>query len=59
MKNLNYDELREINGGNVPTAYYMDSDVIQANWNGFKPWLSIVGRTLVGLGKEIIRAVAL
>ena len=59
MKNLNEEELRTINGGNVPTAYYMDDDVINANWKIMKPWLGIVGRTILGLGKEILREVLL
>jgi hypothetical protein len=59
MKNLNCEEMKAINGGNVPTAYYMDDDVINANWSGMKPWLGIVGRTIVGLGKEILRAFCL
>jgi len=35
MKNLNFEELKTINGGNVPVAYYMDDDVINANKNVF------------------------
>jgi bacteriocin-like protein len=31
MKNLSKDDLMSINGGHVPTAYYMDRDVIRAN----------------------------
>jgi len=31
MKNLSKDELVIINGGQVPTAYYMDNDVIKTN----------------------------
>jgi hypothetical protein len=55
MENLNDVELRTINGGQVPIAYYMDDDVIHANTQIMKPWLSIVGKTIVGLGKEILR----
>jgi bacteriocin-like protein len=33
MKELNVEELKSINGGNVPMAYYMDNDVIKANKN--------------------------
>lgn len=35
MRNLNLEELKSINGGNVPVAYYMDDDVIRANKNLF------------------------
>jgi hypothetical protein len=59
MKELNFEEQRTINGGNVPTGYYMDSDVMNANWSIMKPWLQIVGRTIIGLGKEILRAACL
>jgi hypothetical protein len=59
MKNLDEDEMKTFNGGNVPTAYYMDNDVMKANWNGFKPWLEIVGKTIIGLGKEILKATLL
>ncbi len=35
MKDLSIEELKLINGGNVPMAYYMDKDVIEANKNVF------------------------
>ena len=35
MRNLNLAELKSINGGHVPVAYYMDDDVIRANKNVF------------------------
>jgi bacteriocin-like protein len=59
MKNLNYEEMKSINGGNVPAAYYMDDDVINANWSIMKPWLEVVGKTIVGLGKEIMKGIFL
>lgn len=44
MKTLNEVELKTINGGNVPTSYYMDGDTIHANGNCFKfAWGVIVG----------------
>jgi hypothetical protein len=30
---LSQNEKRDINGGNVPMSYYMDSDTIQSNLN--------------------------
>jgi bacteriocin-like protein len=54
MKELNELEMKTINGG-LPQAYYMDDDVINANWKIMKPWLTIVGKTIWGLGKEILR----
>ena len=59
MKNLNLEELKSINGGNVPVAYYMDSDVISTNSSIMVPWLQIAGRTIAGLGKEIMRSLLL
>ena len=59
MKNLNEKELKTINGGQVPTSYYMDDDVISTNWKIMKPWLTIVGKTIIGLGKEIMKEVLL
>lgn len=35
MKDLSFEELKSIDGGNVPTAYYMDKDVIKANKDVF------------------------
>ena len=35
MRDLNYVELKTTNGGNVPSAYYLDSDVISANGKVF------------------------
>jgi bacteriocin-like protein len=59
MKTLSEFEMKTINGGNVPTAYYMDNDVINANENIIIPWLQIVGRTIIGLGKEILKSACL
>jgi hypothetical protein len=58
MKNLTDLEMRAINGG-LPQAYYMDDDVINANWSLFKPWLEVVGKTILGLGKEILKGLCL
>jgi hypothetical protein len=44
MKDLSKDELMAINGGQVPSAYYMDNDVIRANGRVF----SAVGSFLAG-----------
>jgi len=44
MKNLKEDELMTINGGQVPTAFYMDKDVIRANGKIF----DAVGSFFVG-----------
>jgi len=39
MKELSKKELILIDGGNVPTSYYMDSDTIKANWRLIKEFL--------------------
>jgi hypothetical protein len=44
MKNLNKDELMTLNGGHVPSGYYMDNDVIRANARVF----NYVGSFLAG-----------
>ena len=44
MENLTRDELFTINGGLVPTGYYMDSDVIRANGKA----LSAFGSFMIG-----------
>lgn len=59
MKELSYEQLKDINGGNVPTAYYMDSDVIQQVGSQTLTFLGIVGKVALGMGKEIIRALCL
>jgi bacteriocin-like protein len=48
MKNLSKDELMTINGGQVPTGYYMDRDVIRANARVFSIVGSFVAGFLVG-----------
>ena len=42
MKELNCEELKSVNGGNVPTAYYMDKDVIKANKDVFDFFVGIL-----------------
>jgi hypothetical protein len=44
MENLCNDELMTLSGGQVPTAYYMDNDVIRANGK----ILNAVGSFLAG-----------
>jgi bacteriocin-like protein len=44
MENLTKSELMTISGGQVPTGYYMDNDVIKANGK----ILNAVGSFLVG-----------
>jgi bacteriocin-like protein len=55
MKNLNYEEMKAINGGNVPTAYYMDDDVINVNGQLFKEWGSFIGKVVKPFWKEIAK----
>lgn len=38
---LSQTEMRDINGGNVPTSYYLDSDTIQGNKNVFSFFVGI------------------
>ncbi|MFV0271229.1 MAG: hypothetical protein ACK5HZ_06045 [Macellibacteroides fermentans] len=33
LQEMSSEELKQTNGGNVPMAFYMDSDAIGANWN--------------------------
>jgi len=42
MKELNNEELKFINGGNVPSAYYLDNDVIKANKNVFDFFVGVL-----------------
>ena len=35
MESLCNEELMTVNGGNVPSAFYMDNDVIRANGRGY------------------------
>jgi hypothetical protein len=48
MENLSKDELMTLNGGLVPTAYYMDKDVINANGRIFDAIGSFLAGFLVG-----------
>ncbi len=59
MKNLNEMEMKSINGGQVPTAFYMDSDVIKEVGNQNLIFMEVVGRTVLGLGKELLKALFL
>jgi hypothetical protein len=59
MKDLNYEELISIDGGNVPAAYYMDNDVINAVGSQTIVWLGMVGQVVAGMGKEIMRYIFL
>jgi hypothetical protein len=49
MKDLINEEMMLINGGQVPTAYYMDSDVIKANGRILDAFGSFFAGFLVGL----------
>ena len=49
MKQLTKNELISINGGNVPTAFYMDKDVIKANGKVYEAFFSFIGGFIVGL----------
>lgn len=55
MKNLNYEEMKTINGGNVPAAYYMDDDVINANGHAMLEFCELVGKVVKPFWKEIIK----
>jgi len=44
IQEMNAMELLEINGGNVPSSYYMDDDVIAANGDT----ISVVGYFIAG-----------
>lgn len=59
MKNLNENEMKDINGGNVPTAFYMDSDVINVVGPQTRDFTLIVLKTVAGLGKELLKAIFL
>lgn len=48
MKNLTLNELILVDGGNVPTSYYMDSDTIKANWKNVKDYFSFIAGVVVG-----------
>jgi len=49
MIELTKNELVLINGGNVPTAYYMDADVAKANAKLIDAFGSFIKGFLVGL----------
>lgn len=51
--------MKSINGGQVPTAFYMDSDVIKEVGNQNLIFMEVVGRTVLGLGKELLKALFL
>jgi hypothetical protein len=59
MKDLNSIELRTINGGEVPVAFYMDNDVIAQNGKNITAWSTFVGKVAVPFFKEIMRALFL
>ncbi len=48
MTDLTTNELILVNGGNVPTAYYLDSDTMNANWKNVKNYFSFVAGVIVG-----------
>lgn len=48
MTDLTSNELILVDGGNVPTAYYMDSDAIKANWGNVKNYFSFLAGVVVG-----------
>jgi bacteriocin-like protein len=48
MEYLSNEELFTINGGHVPTAYYMDSDVINANRKAMDAVVSYIAGFFVG-----------
>jgi len=49
MNELTKNQLILIDGGNVPTGYYMDSDVIKANAKVADAVISFVKGFLIGL----------
>jgi bacteriocin-like protein len=55
MKNLSKEELQTINGGLVPTSFYMDDDTIAQNGESFLVWGKIIWRTAKPFLKEIGR----
>jgi bacteriocin-like protein len=58
MKNLNEQEMKSINGGNVPTAYYMDDATIAQNGQSFSLWGKIIWNTAKPFFREIVKFVA-
>jgi bacteriocin-like protein len=55
MKNLNLNELKTINGGNVPIAFYMDDDTIAQNGKNSATFGIIVYKTLGPFWKDILK----
>ena len=57
MKNLNAEELKTINGGNVPTSFYMDDSTIAQNGESFAVWGKILWNTAKPFFKEILKGI--
>jgi hypothetical protein len=53
MKNLNYEEMKDINGGQVPSSFYMDDATIAQNGQSFAVWGKIIWSTAKPFLKEI------
>lgn len=49
MRELNKNELFSINGGTVPTSFYMDGDVMKANGRVFNAVGSFLAGFFIGL----------
>lgn len=47
---LNGGELKELNGGEVPRSYYMDSDTMKQNWKN----LCTLGGVVVGFFEGLV-----
>jgi len=54
MKELSFEEAKSINGGEVPTSYYMDDDTIAENGKLMGAWLKFVGQVLIEGAKILI-----
>lgn len=55
MKELEKNELMEVDGGNVPTAFYMDSDVINANAEVAGAVAPVYGKLLEFFWTDLVR----
>jgi len=55
MKNLNYDEMKAINGGLVPSSFYMDDATIAQNGKSFAIWGEMVWSVAKPFFREIIK----
>ena len=55
MKELNKNELIDLVGGHVPTAFFMDNDVIKANVAGTKAVVPLYVELLKTFGYEIMK----